>query len=58
VARHVRVDGRDPATEADNLLHAAIYRLRRRIERATSATVPLHSGQKVGYAFRGKLNAV
>jgi two-component system, OmpR family, response regulator len=50
--------GRDPATEADNLLHAAIYRLRRRIERATSATVPLHSEPKVGYTFRGKLSAV
>jgi two-component system, OmpR family, response regulator len=50
--------GRDPATEADNLLHAAIYRLRRRIERATPATVPLHSEPKVGYTFRGKLSAV
>ncbi|WP_280154794.1 response regulator transcription factor [Piscinibacter sp. XHJ-5] len=50
--------GRDPATEADNLLHAAIYRLRRRIERATASTVPLHSEPKVGYTFRGKLTAV
>jgi len=50
--------GRDPATEADNLLHAAIYRLRRRIERATQSTVPLHSEQKVGYTFRGTLLAV
>lgn len=50
--------GRDPASEADNLLHAAIYRLRRRIERATSSTVPLHSEPKVGYSFRGKLTAV
>lgn len=50
--------GRDPATEADNVLHAAIYRLRRRIERATSSTVPLHSEAKVGYTFRGKLVAV
>jgi len=50
--------GRDPAAEADNLLHAAIYRLRRRIERATSSTVPLHSEPKVGYTFRGKLTAV
>jgi DNA-binding response OmpR family regulator len=47
--------GRDPAEEADNLLHAAIYRLRRRIERATHSTVPLHSEPKVGYTFRGKL---
>jgi two-component system OmpR family response regulator len=50
--------GRDPAKEADNLLHAAIYRLRRRIERATRATVPLHSEPKVGYTFRGRLVAV
>jgi two-component system, OmpR family, response regulator len=50
--------GRDPENEADNLLHAAIYRLRRRIERATTSTVPLHSEQKVGYTFRGKLVAV
>lgn len=50
--------GRDPATEADNLLHAAIYRLRRRIERATTSTVPLHSEPKVGYTFRSPLVAV
>ncbi len=49
--------GRDPQNEADNLLHAAIYRLRRRIERATTSTVPLHSEQKVGYTFRGRLVA-
>lgn len=50
--------GRDPAAEADNLLHAAIYRLRRRIERATVSTVPLHSEPNVGYTFRGTLLAV
>jgi DNA-binding response OmpR family regulator len=49
--------GRDPATEADNLLHAAIYRLRRRIERATPSPVPLQSEPKVGYTFKGKLLA-
>jgi two-component system, OmpR family, response regulator len=47
--------GRDPATEADNLLHAAIYRLRRRIERATPSAVPLQAEPKVGYLFKGKL---
>lgn len=47
--------GRDPATEADNLLHAAIYRLRRRIERATPSAVPLQSEPKVGYSFKGTL---
>ncbi|HSW08307.1 response regulator transcription factor [Aquabacterium sp.] len=49
--------GRDPAAEADNLLHAAIYRLRRRIERATPAGVPLHAEPRVGYSFRGSLTA-
>jgi two-component system, OmpR family, response regulator len=49
--------GRDPAQEADNLLHAAIYRLRRRIERATPASVPLQAEPRVGYAFRGTLTA-
>ncbi|NRF67734.1 response regulator transcription factor [Aquincola sp. S2] len=50
--------GRDAAQEADNLLHAAIYRLRRRIERATPASVPLHVEPRVGYAFRGTLTAI
>lgn len=49
--------GRDPATEADNLLHAAIYRLRRRVERATPSPLPLQSEAKVGYAFKGRLSA-
>jgi len=50
--------GRDPLKEADNFLHAAIYRLRRRIERATPSTVPLHSEPKLGYTFRAQLVAV
>jgi two-component system OmpR family response regulator len=49
--------GRDPAAEADNLLHAAIYRLRRRVERATPSPLPLQSEAKVGYAFKGQLAA-
>lgn len=49
--------GRDPEAEADNLLHAAIYRLRRRIERATPSPLPLQSEAKVGYAFKGQLTA-
>ncbi|OYU99136.1 MAG: transcriptional regulator [Burkholderiales bacterium PBB5] len=36
-------------------LNATIYRLRRRVERATPAPVPLQSKSKVGYAFNGKL---
>ena len=50
--------GRDPGQEADNLLHAAIYRLRRRVERATPASVPLQSEPRVGYVFKGTLTAV
>lgn len=50
--------GRDPVQEADNLLHAAIYRLRRRIERATPNSVPLQVEPRVGYVFRGALSAV
>jgi two-component system, OmpR family, response regulator len=50
--------GRDAAQEADNLLHAAIYRLRRRIERATPASVPLHVEPRVGYSFRSTLTAI
>jgi two-component system OmpR family response regulator len=50
--------GRDAAQEADNLLHAAIYRLRRRIERATPTSVPLHVEPRVGYSFRGTLTEI
>lgn len=47
--------GREHGEQDDNLLAATIYRLRRRIERATSSAVPVHAEQKVGYSFRGKL---
>lgn len=50
--------GRDPEAEADNILHAAIYRLRRRIEQASKATVPLRAEPRVGYSFRGTLTAL
>ncbi|MEF9965118.1 MAG: response regulator transcription factor [Comamonas sp.] len=43
------------ASESDNSLHATIYRLRRRIEKATPLAVPLQSQQKVGYQFRAPL---
>lgn len=39
----------------DNLLHASIYRLRRRIERATPLVVPLQSQARQGYVFRARL---
>jgi DNA-binding response OmpR family regulator len=44
-----------PLDEDPNLLHATIYRLRRRIERATPGMVPLQSKSRVGYVFRAPL---
>lgn len=41
-----------------NLLAATIYRLRRRIERATPALVPLQARSRQGYLFRGRLQLV
>ena len=45
--------GLDP--EDPNALHATIYRLRRRIERATPALVPLQSRSRQGYLFKAEL---
>lgn len=39
-------------------LNATIYRLRRRIERATPSLVPLQSKSRVGYVFRAPLRAL
>lgn len=39
-------------------LNATIFRLRRRIERATPATVPLQTKSGIGYAFRAPLTAI
>ncbi len=50
--------GRDAAAEGTDGVYAAIYRLRRRIERATPAPVPLQSKARVGYVFRAELKAV
>ena len=47
--------GRDADLANQNGLHAAIYRLRRRIEQATEEVVPLQSKPRVGYHFRGRL---
>lgn len=57
VAREVLVRrlGRSPSDDDDNWLHGTIYRLRRRIERATTLLVPLQSVTKVGYVFRAEL---
>jgi two-component system, OmpR family, response regulator len=41
--------------EAGDRLNAAIYRLRRRIERATPVLVPLQAKSRVGYLFKAPL---
>jgi DNA-binding response OmpR family regulator len=50
--------GRESDEDGDNGLNAIIYRLRRRIERATPMLVPLQSRSRVGYWFRAPLAAV
>lgn len=40
---------------SDNTLSATIYRLRRRIERATPTAVPLHTQPRLGYVFKAPL---
>lgn len=47
--------GHADGAESENLLSATIYRLRRRIERATPLPVPLQTQARVGYVFRGDL---
>ncbi len=47
--------GHDLEDVSDNVLHATIYRLRRRIERVTPTVVPLQSQSRVGYVFRAAL---
>ncbi len=39
----------------DNALHATLYRLRKRIEQAGQALVPVHAVSRVGYEFRAPL---
>ncbi len=50
--------GRTPEAGGNDGLNAIIYRLRRRIERATPALVPLQSRSRVGYVFRAPLVAL
>lgn len=50
--------GRTPDDEAGDGINATIYRLRRRIERATPSLVPLQSKSRVGYVFRAPLRAL
>ncbi len=47
--------GYPPGAESENLLSATVYRLRRRVERATPLPVPLQTQARVGYVFRGAL---
>jgi DNA-binding response OmpR family regulator len=53
--KRLGLDSNDEATDA---LTAYIYRLRRRIERATPTLVPLQSRSRIGYVFRAPLVAV
>lgn len=50
--------GRTSAQASSGGLNAIIFRLRRRIERATPETVPLQTKSGIGYAFRAPLRAV
>ena len=47
--------GRGSAADNADGLNATIYRLRRRIERATPALVPLQARSRVGYIFKAPL---
>lgn len=49
--------GKSAEQGASGSLNAIVFRLRRRIERATSVAVPLQSKSGVGYAFRAPLTA-
>lgn len=46
------------APQSDDGLNATIYRLRRRIEKATPIVVPLQSKSRVGYVFKATLKAM
>lgn len=50
--------GQDADAEGVDSLNATIYRLRRRIEKSTPTAVPLQSKSRVGYVFRGPLQAL
>jgi DNA-binding response OmpR family regulator len=47
--------GRRPDEGENDPLNATVFRLRRRIEKATPLAVPLQSKSRVGYAFRAPL---
>lgn len=50
--------GRTPDGDAPDGLNAIVFRLRRRIERATPIAAPLHSKPRVGYLFKAPLKAI
>jgi two-component system OmpR family response regulator len=50
--------GRESTSTLDNTLHATIYRLRRRIEKASTSLVPLQSEPRIGYVFRAPLKSL
>lgn len=50
--------GRADEADGSDGLNATIYRLRRRIERATPMLVPLQSKSRVGYVFRAPISIV
>ncbi len=50
--------GQDEDPAATNSLNAIIYRLRRRIEKATPTAVPLQSKSRIGYVFRAPLQVI
>jgi DNA-binding response OmpR family regulator len=47
--------GREPSDGKTDAVYAAIFRLRRRIERATPGNVPLQAKARVGYFFKAPL---
>lgn len=47
--------GRSESEEGSDGINATIYRLRRRIERATPSVVPLQSKSRMGYIFQAPL---
>ena len=49
--------GREASDENEEGLNATIYRLRRRIERATPLPAPLQSKSRIGYVFKAPLVA-
>jgi DNA-binding response OmpR family regulator len=50
--------GHDLESDGSDGLNATIYRLRRRIEKATPIVVPLQSKSRVGYVFKAPLKAM